>query len=156
MSEESSDSSGSGESRRVLLSDLHNFLSGLQSMNNGPKVDFTPSFDAELIDQMTTDVNRTNSIARYLPAIESTASVKDQLKDTVASPQFQQALTSFSIALQTGQLGPVVSQFDLNSEAVEAADLGDLEKFVKSLEKEAKLNKKSKDENDDIDKDATN
>lgn len=122
---------------------------GLQGINNGPKVDFTTVFSANLIDKMTTDPVRTNSLARLLPAIESTDSVKNQLKDTVASPQFQQALTSFSIALQTGQLGPVVSQFDLNSEAVEAADLGDLEQFVKALEKEAKLNSKNKDEKDD-------
>lgn len=113
----------------------------MQGANSGPKVDFTAVFNNELIDKMTTDENRTNSIARLLPAIESPDTVKNQLKDTVNSPQFQQALTSFSIALQTGQLGPVVSQFDLNSEAVEAADLGDLEQFVKALEKEAKLNK---------------
>lgn len=117
------------------------FSIGLQGANSGPKVDFTAVFNNELIDKMTTDENRTNSIARLLPAIESPDTVKNQLKDTVNSPQFQQALTSFSIALQTGQLGPVVSQFDLNSEAVEAADLGDLEQFVKALEKEAKLNK---------------
>lgn len=117
------------------------FSIGLQGANSGPKVDFTAVFNNELIDKMTTDENRTNSIARLLPAIESPDTVKNQLKDTVNSPQFQQALTSFSLALQLGKLGPVVSQFDLNSEAVEAADLGDLEQFVKALEKEAKLNK---------------
>lgn len=41
----------------------------------------------------------------------------------------------FSSALQSGQLGPVVSQFQLNPEAVAAANSGDLEQFIKALEK---------------------
>lgn len=44
----------------------------------------------------------------------------------------------FSSALQSGQLGPVVSQFQLNDDAVAAAASGDLEQFVKALEKNAK------------------
>lgn len=40
----------------------------------------------------------------------------------------------FSHALQSGQLGPLASQFLLSSEAVAAASTGDLEQFVKALE----------------------
>lgn len=65
------------------------------------------------------------------------------MKDTIQSPQFQQALSSFSTALQSGQLGPVVSQFQLNSEAIAAANTGDLEQFVKALEKSAGSNAKN-------------
>lgn len=79
----------------------------------------------------------------HLPSIETTDNAKKQLKDTIQSPQFQQALSSFSTALQSGQLGPVVSQFQLNSEAIAAANTGDLEQFVKALEKNANPNAKN-------------
>lgn len=82
-------------------------------------------------------------LVAHLPSIETTDNAKKQLKDTIQSPQFQQALSSFSTALQSGQLGPVVSQFQLNSEAIAAANTGDLEQFVKALEKNANPNAKN-------------
>lgn len=61
---------------------------------------------------------------------------------------FFQAVSMFSNALQSGQLGPVVSQFDVNSEAVTAANKGDVEEFVKALEgKPSKIEKKDAEEN---------
>lgn len=72
--------------------------------------------------------------------------IKQQLKDTLASPQFQQALSMFSNALQSGQLGPVVSQFKLSDDAVSAANSGDLEQFVKALEKASIDDKGAKDD----------
>lgn len=40
----------------------------------------------------------------------------------------------FSTALQSGQLGPVVSQFEMGPEAVNAANSGNMEEFVKALQ----------------------
>lgn len=40
----------------------------------------------------------------------------------------------FSTALQSGQLGPVVSQFEVGSEAVSAANQGNMEDFVRALQ----------------------
>lgn len=93
--------------------------------------------NAEAIDKIATDAEKTDTLVPHLPTIETSDSPKQQLKDTVSSPQFQQALSSFSAALQSGQLGPVVSQFQLSSEAVAAANTGDLEQFVKALEKKS-------------------
>lgn len=81
--------------------------------------------------------NIAGRLTAHLPSGETSDSAKKQLKDTIQSPQFQQALSSFSTALQSGQLGPVVSQFQLNPEAIAAANTGDLEQFVKALEKNA-------------------
>lgn len=47
-----------------------------------------------------------------------------------------QAVSQFSSALESGQLGPVVSQFDVPAEAVAAANQGNMQEFVKALEKE--------------------
>lgn len=51
----------------------------------------------------------------------------------------------FSHALQSGQLGPLASQFLLSSEAVAAASTGDLEQFVKALELASKKSAEKKD-----------
>jgi hypothetical protein len=46
-----------------------------------------------------------------------------------------QALSMFSAALQSGQLGPVVQQFEVGTDAVAAANQGDLEQFVRALQR---------------------
>jgi hypothetical protein len=49
--------------------------------------------------------------------------------------QFKQALSLFSSGLQTGQLAPLIREFQLGDEAVQAAAAGDMEAFVKALQK---------------------
>lgn len=36
--------------------------------------------------------------------------------------------------MQSGQLGPVVQQFEVGSEAVNAANLGNMEEFIRALQ----------------------
>ncbi|XP_037024303.1 proteasomal ubiquitin receptor ADRM1 homolog [Bradysia coprophila] len=129
---------------KVLLSELQSFLSGLKtsdgaggSSTNGRNIDLSTAVNAETVSFLT-DAERTENLLAHLPNIDSDDNAKEQLRETITSPQFQQALSMFSSALQSGQLGPVVSQFQLNDEAVAAASAGDLEQFVKALEKNAK------------------
>jgi 26S proteasome regulatory subunit N13 len=56
---------------------------------------------------------------------------------------------SFSAALQTGELGPVLAQFGLPEEAVTAANEGDIQAFAQAMEKHYK--KKSSDDTMDTD-----
>jgi hypothetical protein len=51
---------------------------------------------------------------------------------------FLQALSVFSAALQSGQLGPLIQQFGLGAEAVEAAQKGDMEAFIAALQNKDK------------------
>lgn len=44
-------------------------------------------------------------------------------------------MSQFSSALESGQLGPVVSQLAVNPEAVVAASQGNMQEFVKALQK---------------------
>merc|ERR1719230_2544736 len=60
----------------------------------------------------------------------------EDLKGTVQSPQFQQAVSMFSMALQSGQIAPLVREFGLGDEAVAAATQGDMGAFVKALQKD--------------------
>lgn len=62
----------------------------------------------------------------------------DNLCTTLSSPQFSQALSMFWSALQSGQAGPVIRQFGLGTDAVNAAASGNIEEFVGALESEAK------------------
>lgn len=135
----------------MSLSELQSYLSGLQTgdlasgggSSSGRVIDLTRGVDlstainAEAVNTIAADADRSNALLAHLPTIETNENAKKQLKDTISSPQFQQALSMFSSALQSGQLGPVVSQFELNAEAVAAANTGDLEQFVKALEKDA-------------------
>ena len=79
-----------------------------------------------LNDVITSDVLR---------PLSSDGSVQEQLEshiphtsesvaDVLTSPQFQQALGVFGSALQSGQLGPLMSQFGMGQEVVSAADTG--------------------------------
>ncbi|KAJ6647520.1 Proteasomal ubiquitin receptor ADRM1 like [Pseudolycoriella hygida] len=138
------DSGKKDDVSKVLLSELQSFLSGLKtsdgsgpSSTNGRNIDLSTAVNAETVSFLT-DAERTENLLAHLPNIESNDNTKQQLRETISSPQFQQALSMFSSALQSGQLGPVVSQFQLNDEAVAAATTGDLEQFVKALEKNAK------------------
>lgn len=44
-------------------------------------------------------------------------------------------MSQFSSALESGQLGPIVSQLSVNPDAVAAAAQGNMADFVKALEK---------------------
>ncbi|XP_023160079.2 proteasomal ubiquitin receptor ADRM1 homolog isoform X1 [Drosophila hydei] len=110
------DADGSGRSLNI---DLSTALSG-----------------AEAINQLIADPERVKSLIVHLPESEDAdEDRKQQIKDHISSPQFQQALAQFSNALQSAQLGPVVKQFELSHDAVAAAYSGNLEEFVRALEK---------------------
>ncbi|BFG04993.1 proteasomal ubiquitin receptor ADRM1 homolog [Drosophila madeirensis] len=91
---------------------------------------------ADAINQLIADPERVKSLIVHLPESEDAdEDRKQQIKDHITSPQFQQALAQFSNALQSAQLGPVVKQFELSNDAVAAAYSGNLEDFVNALEK---------------------
>jgi len=72
-----------------------------------------------------------NGVRERLPSTESfensdndKSSVAEHLSATVQSPQFQQAINKFSMALQSGQLGPLLQQFGLSQACIDAANNG--------------------------------
>lgn len=155
-SSEGSTSETTSDSSRVLLSELQNYLSGINpGAATAPKhnVDLSTSINsAAAIDSILSDPERLERLTAHLPAIDEdgksldSLTKKQQLKDTLASPQFQQALSMFSTALSSGQMGPVVSQFEVSDDAVSAAFSGNLEQFVKALDKAAVKEKSDKDD----------
>jgi 26S proteasome regulatory subunit N13 len=57
-------------------------------------------------------------------------------------------VSQFSSALESGQLGPVVSQLSVNSDAVAAATQGNMQEFMKALEKDESSSLKDEPEKD--------
>ena len=61
-------------------------------------------------------------------------------------------MSSFSSALQSGQLGPLMKQFDLPEQVMLAASQGDLIEFSKAMEKfaQSKKGEKKTDDTEDM------
>lgn len=73
------------------------------------------------------DVLMSNS-ERLLPHLPNqSGNQKDQkqeLAETIGTPQFQQAADFFGLALQSGKLAPALPHFSISAEAVNAAANG--------------------------------
>ncbi|XP_018562043.1 proteasomal ubiquitin receptor ADRM1 homolog isoform X1 [Anoplophora glabripennis] len=130
-----------GSTNPIQLSDLQNFLQGI-----GP----VPPEEGQRQSGVLSNPETLQQLQNHLPAVDG--STQEALRSTLASPQFQQAVSQFSSALESGQLGPVVSQLAVNSEAVAAASQGNMQGFVKALEKGNSAEGSSSSEKSDKDK----
>ena len=162
----SSSSVSSTPAGAIQLSDFQNIISGLSvpaaaggSATNGAQndlnIDLAASINYEALQPLLLNEDFMKKVKDFLPpsvdasgntAPVSPSEVPEQLAATVSSPQFQQALSVFSAALQSGQLGPLISEFNLGKDCVDAATKGDLEAFVKGLEKKGSANQDKKDD----------
>ncbi|XP_042876760.1 proteasomal ubiquitin receptor ADRM1-like isoform X1 [Penaeus japonicus] len=166
--ETSSATSASGNVVPIQLSDLQNILSGISvppDASGSPRVpvDLSSAMTAEALQPILTNEDFVNQLRPYLPATSDGLPPTEQLRGTVTSPQFQQAVSLFSSALQSGQLGPLINQFGLGEDAVLAAASCDMEAFIKALgkkkdkeegskkEEEKKKEEKGKDQDKDED-----
>ncbi|XP_042213831.1 proteasomal ubiquitin receptor ADRM1-like isoform X2 [Homarus americanus] len=160
--ESNSATPASGSVVPIQLSDLQNILSGisvLEDVSGSPRVavDLSPAMTAEALQPILTNEEFVNQLRPYLPATSDELPPTEQLRGTVTSPQFQQAVSLFSSALQSGQLGPLINQFGLGEDAVLAASSCDMEAFIKALgkkkDKEESSKKEEEKKNADKDKD---
>jgi len=133
-----SSTESSGSQNPIQLSDLQNFLSGLGVAgapgSSAPQTDLSAAITSETLQAVVNNPAVVEELSQHLPSTPGVASQQEHLRSTLASPQFQQAVSLFSIALQSGQLGPIVSQFEVGPEAVSAANQGNMEDFVKALQ----------------------
>jgi len=120
----------------VQLSDLQSILSNMQvpAPAQQESVDLSTSFSTEALLPLIADKEVQNRLKPFLPAMEDLPSSENELRETVQSPQFKQALSIFSAALQSGQLAPLMQQFKLSQPAVDAAAKGDVIGFMKALQ----------------------
>lgn len=152
----------------IQLSDLQSILSGIKvppsesagaeaSKEQSVNVDLSTAINIEVLQPLLDNKELMSRVEKLLPATTESGKqpdVSEHLQDTIKSPQFQQALSMFSTALQSGQLGPLMQQFGMDDSVVAAANSGDMAQFVKALQasKGAKDTKSpKKDENIDED-----
>ena len=93
--------------------------------------------------ELTDVINRANvsdSVAsnaeRLIPHLPDQEPIKKddaELKDTLNTPQFRKATSEFGYGLSTGQMAPVLEQFQLPKEVVTAAQSGNVLEFAKKL-----------------------
>ena len=118
---------GAGANPAIQLSDLQSILSNMQvpaggEGSSGPAVDLSTALTGEALQPLLQNQEFLDKVKEFLPAGEEGKEVTlSDLSGTVQSPQFQQAVSMFSMALSSGQLGPLIREFGLGDEAAAAA-----------------------------------
>ncbi|XP_018593229.1 proteasomal ubiquitin receptor ADRM1 [Scleropages formosus] len=140
----------------IQLSDLQSILATMNVpavASGGQGVDLASVLTPEIMAPILANAEVQQRLLPYLPSGESLPQSADEIQNTLSSPQFQQAMSMFSSALASGQLGPLMNQFGLPTEAVDAANKGDVEAFAKAMEEgDSKADQEggdSKDKKDD-------
>lgn len=135
--------------QQIQLSDLQNILSSMNVPADGEpkdKIDLAKALNPEAMLPILANRDVQERLIPYLPEGETLPKTVEELRNTISSPQFQQALTSFSAALQSGQLGPLMNQFGLGDDVANAAAQGDMEAFVKAMQEAMKKKEEDKGE----------
>jgi len=140
----------SAAGQNIQLSDLQNILTGFGGAGSAePKenIDLSSALTPEVMIPILANKDVQERLIPFLPEGETLPKTEAELRATVQSPQFNQAMNSFSAALASGQLGPLMNQFNLGEDVVNAAAQGDVEAFVKAMQ--ASLDKKNEAKGDE-------
>ncbi|XP_072304838.1 proteasomal ubiquitin receptor ADRM1-like isoform X1 [Eucyclogobius newberryi] len=143
---------GSPPHQRIQLSDLQNILATMNvpAGAQGSAVDLASVCTPEMMAPILANAEVQQRLMPFLPSGESLPQSADQIQNTLSSPQFQQSMSMFSSALASGQLGPLMSQFGLPAEAVDAANKGDVEAFAKAMQDSKGDGKDKKNDDEDM------
>jgi len=118
-------STSSSSQNPVQLSQLQSILSqmGVQKPKT-PAVDLSEALDTDLMVRIFSDPKIKERLQPHLPKGTESLGVFDEIRSIPRSPHFKQAMASFSSALASGQLGPLLGQFGLPQAAIDAANKG--------------------------------
>ncbi|CAL9702727.1 unnamed protein product [Knipowitschia caucasica] len=143
---------GSPPHQPIQLSDLQNILATMNvpAGSQGSAVDLASVCTPEMMAPILSNPEVQQRLTPFLPSGESLPQSAEQIHNTLSSPQFQQSMTMFSSALASGQLGPLMNQFGLPADAVDAANKGDVEAFAKAMQDSKGDAKDKKDDDEDM------
>ncbi|XP_029011455.1 proteasomal ubiquitin receptor ADRM1-like isoform X2 [Betta splendens] len=143
-----------GSHQPIQLSDLQSILATMNvpasAAAQGSAVDLASVCTPEMMAPILTNAEVQQRLLPFLPSGESLPQSVEEIQSTLSSPQFQQSMSMFSSALASGQLGPLMSQFGLPAEAVDAANRGDVEAFARAMQAKKGDSNKKKDEDEDM------
>lgn len=135
----------------IQLSDLQSILATMNvpaAGAQGSAVDLASVCTPEMMAPILSNAEVQQRLLPFLPSGESLPQSAAEIQNTLNSPQFQQSMSMFSSALASGQLGPLMSQFGLPPDAVDAANRGDVEAFARAMQGSREESKEKKDEED--------
>lgn len=143
---------GSPPHQPIQLSDLQSILANMNvpaaAAAQGTAVDLASVCTPEMMAPILTNPEVQQRLLPFLPSGESLPQSAEEIQNTLSSPQFQQSMSMFSSALASGQLGPLMNQFGLSAEAVDAANRGDVEAFARAMQDSKDASKEKKDDED--------
>jgi len=136
-------------SQRIQLSDLQNILSDLAvetESEGAAEADLSLVLTREAMVPVLANAEVQQRLIPLLPEAAELPKTEAELRATMNSPQFQQAVQSFGSALASGQLGPLMRQFGLSDDTITAAAAsGNVLAFAKAMQ-EALAKKKTEDD----------
>lgn len=135
---EGGDAKGAGGAgKKIQLSDLQSILGNLNPESRGD-LDLSEVINLETMAPILADKQIQERLMQYLPESEILPKTEQEIRTTLTTPQFKKAMRSFSSALQRGQLGPLLKQFNLPEQVTLAAAQGNLVEFAKAMEEYSK------------------
>uniref|UniRef100_A0A087Y252 ADRM1 26S proteasome ubiquitin receptor n=1 Tax=Poecilia formosa TaxID=48698 RepID=A0A087Y252_POEFO len=139
----------------IQLSDLQSILANMNvpaaaAAAQGSAVDLASVCTPEMMAPILTNPEVQQRLLPFLPSGESLLQSTEEIQNTLNSPQFQQSMSMFSSALASGQLGPLMNQFGLSAEAVDAANRGDVEAFARAMQGSKGDSKEKKEDDEDM------
>ncbi|CAH8676512.1 unnamed protein product [Schistosoma rodhaini] len=129
------------EAGKIQLQDLRNILSSIstatRSSSNNAKVELNDVLNVDNLHSLLNKPDIQERLLPHLPPLDPESASTNDLENITAniqSSQFKTTLESFSDAFRTGELAPVLAQFNLGMKADEAARRGDLVAFSNALQ----------------------
>ncbi|CAO3631372.1 unnamed protein product [Cunninghamella echinulata] len=112
------------------LDQLRTMLAGIQPQGQS-SLHLGEILNNKTLTNLLDDTTICENLYQFLP--EGSEQSPYEVRQVIKSPQFQQSLRSLSTALQSGQLGPLISQFGLDPSAGNG-----VEAFLKAIEDQAR------------------
>lgn len=147
----SSNSNAKGAaSKKLKMNDLANAFSQVKTTK---QYDLTKVLGTDSLVGMLSNKEVQDKLNEHMPKDGKIAGTEGDIRAAIGSPQYQQAVQAFQEALESGQLGPVLQQFQLPEDAIKAAGTGNIKLFAEAMEgkKEKKEETSSSKKPDEMD-----
>lgn len=130
----------SGAKGGTTLADLEKALAAAQQASDDARERFNlvKALGKDSLTDSLAKEETQNRLKKHMPETDKIPIDKSKagIASTLSTPQYQQAVSAFQEALESRQLGQVLSQFDLPASAVKACDTGDAKQFAEALQTE--------------------
>eukprot|EP00049_Salpingoeca_infusionum_P001235 m.46464 g.46464 ORF g.46464 m.46464 type:complete len:337 (-) comp10927_c0_seq2:1329-2339(-) len=116
VSQPAQEEAQAGQGQAFTAEMMQGLLQGLSAeVNAGSAVSLTDILEPAVVEALLTDDDTVERLLQFLP--DGSNLSREDLLANVRSPQYAQALASFSAALQSGELSPAMLQLNAASDA---------------------------------------